>query len=188
MKSPSRRVSTPFLACAILTVFLFGLTLEAIAQTGGTFKSAGNMTTPRFLHTSTLLADGRVLIAGGQRVEAGTFPAFFKTLTSAELYDPATGTFTPTGDMSTPRTAYSGTFTLMPDGKVLVTGGQGIDGYAVATAELYNPDTGQFTLIGNMTMPRSGHTATLLNSGKVLIAGGWFRTDFLSSAELYDPS
>jgi hypothetical protein len=180
MKSSSRRVVTSFL----LAVFL---ALPAIAQTGGTFRPAGNMTTPRFLHTSTLLADGRVLIAGGQRVEAGTFPSFFKTLTSAELYDPSTGTFTPTGDMLTPRTAYSGTFTLLPDGKVLVTGGEGIDGNVVATAELYDPITGQFTLTGNMTMPRSGHTATLLNSGKVLIAGGWFRTDFLTSAELYDP-
>ena len=188
MKSSRRRVSTPFLAYTILTVFLFGCTLEAAAQTGGTFKPGGNMTTPRFLHTSTLLADGRVLIAGGQRVEAGTFPNFFKTLASAELYDPSTGTFTPTGDMSTPRTAYSSTFTLLPDGKVLVTGGQGIDGYTVATAELYNPDTGQFTLTGNMTMVRSGHTATLLNNGKVLIAGGAIGPNPLTSAELYDPS
>jgi hypothetical protein len=184
MKPSSRRVSTSFL----VAVFLFLPALEAIAQTGGTFRPAGNMTTPRFLHASTLLADGRVLIAGGQRVEAGTFPSFFKTLTSAELYDPSTGAFTPTGDMLTPRTAYSGTFTLLADGRVLVTGGQGIDGSAVATAELYDPTTGQFTLTGSMTMARSGHVATLLNNGKVLIAGGAIGQNFLTSAELYDPS
>jgi hypothetical protein len=174
---------------------VFGSSFEAAAQTGGTFTPAGNMTTPRFGHASTLLGDGRVLIAGGVRVEAGTFPSFFKTLTSAELYDPSTGTFAPTGDMLTPRTTYFCTFTLLADGKVLVTGGEGIDGFGqgidglgAATAELYDPNTGQFTLTGNMTIARYGHTATLLNNGKVLIAGGASGPNPLTSAELYDPS
>jgi hypothetical protein len=85
-------VSTSLLGYSLLIAFLFGHSLQAAAQTAGTFTSAGSMTTARFLHTSTLLADGRVLIAGGERVEAGTFPTFFKTLASAELY---TGIFFP---------------------------------------------------------------------------------------------
>src|SRR5262245_24664800 len=174
-------------------LLLFSLLLSyattVAAQTGGTFMSAGSMTTPRFLHTATLLADGRVLIAGGERIEAGSFPTFFKVLNSAELYNPSTGTFTPTGQMATARTAYTGTFTLLPDGKVLATGGVADDGHALASAELYDPDTGTFLATGNMNTPRSGHTATLLNNGKVLIAGGWDGVSrSLTSAELYDPS
>src|SRR5262249_36345323 len=106
---------------------------------------------------------------------------FFKVLASAELYDPSTGTFISTGEMATPRTAYTGTFTLLPDGKVLAAGGRGDDGQALANAELYDPNTGRVVGDGNMTTPRAWHTATLLNNGKVLIAGGD------STAELYDP-
>jgi hypothetical protein len=147
---------------------------------------AGSMTTARFLHTATLLADGRVLIAGGQRIDDASFP-LFRTLASAELYDPSTRTFSPTGEMATPRTAYTGTFTLLPDGKVLAAGGNGSDGQPVASAELYDPKTGKFVATGNMTTPRSGHSATLLDNGKVLIAGGW-NGGPLAMAEIYDPS
>jgi hypothetical protein len=179
---------TSLLGYSLLTVFLFAAVPEADAQTaGGTFTPAGNMTTARFLHMSTLLADGRVLIAGGQRIEAGSFPGFFRTLDSAELYDPSSRTFTPTGAMATPRTAYSGTMTLLADGKILATGGAGSDGQPVTSAELYDPNTGKFVATGNMINPRSGQTATLLNNGKVLIAGGW-NGGLLATAELYDPS
>src|SRR5262245_31412522 len=171
MKRASRNVSTSLLWCLFLTVFPLGPAVEAAPQTAGTFMPAGNMTTPRYLHIATLLGDGRVLIAGGEMMEPVS--RRFRILTSAELYDPSTGTFTPTGEMSTPRTAYEGTFTLLPNGKVLATGGLGSDGHAVASAELYDPDTGTFSATGSMIVPRSGHTATLLNNGKVLIAGGW---------------
>jgi hypothetical protein len=167
---------------------LFGTSSEADAQTAGAFTPAASMTTPRFLHTATLLADGRVLIAGGTKVEAGTFPAFFKDLTSAELYDPSTGMFSPTGDMVTARTAYTGAFTLLQDGKVLAAGGRESDGQALGSAEVYDPNTGKFAVTGNMSVARSGATGTLLNNGKVLIAGGWNGQDLLASAEIYDPS
>jgi hypothetical protein len=160
-------------------LFLFGSSLEAAAQTGGTFRPAGNMTTPRVGHASTLLADGRVLITGGYRIEVGTTD--LKILTSAEIYDPSTGAFTPTGDMLFPGSSPI----LLADGRVLFIGGVGIDGSAVA--ELYDPNTGQFTFAGNMTCFGA---ATLLNSGKVLIAGliAGATAGGVPCAELYDPS
>lgn len=125
-------------------------------------------------HTATLLPNGKVLITGGNNSSV---------LSSAALYDPATGLFNTTGSMATARCLH--TATLLPNGKVLITGG--FDGVAnmFSSAELYDPATGLFSATGSMTAARSYHTATPLPNGKVLVIGN-FMGSF--SAELYDPA
>jgi hypothetical protein len=159
----------------------------AMAQSPGTFTATGKMVIPRFLHTTTLLPGGSVLITGG-----GSSYGTDTAESSAELYDPASGTFIPTGSMSLPRARH--TATLLPDGRVLIAGGGALTccSGAVASAEVYDPASGTFVATGAMTVERAGHTATLLNDGKVLIAGGGrlvAGSGFLSlaGAELYDP-
>jgi hypothetical protein len=169
-----------------LVVFVVsGGTTVASAQSLGAFIATGSLTSPRQFHTATLLTNGRVLIAGGFAILSG-WPAW----TSTEIYDPSTGSFMAAGQMSAAR--YLHTATLLPDGRVLIAGGNSsvADGCfcsPLASAELYDSSTGSFTAAGAMTTNRSAHTATLLNNGKVLIAGG-SSDHYLASAELYDPS
>ena len=151
----------------------------------GTFTATGSMTVKRVAFAATLLPNGKVLIAGGSSngVTSGN-------LASAELYDLTTGMFTATGSMTTSRTTY--TAALLPNGKVLIAGGQSSTiGVMLASAELYDPSTGAFSPTGSMTAPRLAYTETLLPNGKVLIAGGTTNGDntgTLASAELYDPA
>jgi hypothetical protein len=164
-------------------IFLGLLSVIAMAQSPGTFTATGNLNTGRFHHTATLLPNGTVLIAGGlySTPPTPTTP-FFDFLDTAELYDPATRRFTPTGNMTAHR-AYH-TAVLLANGKVLMVGG----GYS-PSAELYDPDTGTFSPTGDMILARtSAPTATLLTDGRVLVAGGGLSTYALTDAELYDPA
>jgi hypothetical protein len=132
---------------------------------------------PRWLHAAVRLADGRVLVAGG-----GAYTA------TAELYDPATNRWTPTGSMSVDR--YDFTATVLRDGRVLVVGGYSLSsvGRSTELAEMYDPVTGRWTLTGSLRTPRRNHTATLLADGTVLVAGGFNADGWLRSAEIYDPA
>jgi hypothetical protein len=143
----------------------------------------GSLAESRTAHTMTLLQDGTVLVVGGQNATNTVNTA----LASAELYDPAPGSWTSTGALGTRRLGH--TATLLSSGVVLVAGGS--DNATVqtplASAELYDPATGKWTAAASMADARESHTATLLASGMVLVAGGQGTSSVLNSAELYDP-
>ncbi len=149
----------------------------------GTWSPTGSMGIARDYHTATLLPNGQVLVAGG--FGDNSHPRY---LASAELYDPATGLWSPTDSLNTARERH--TATLLLNGQVLVASGFGDDSYPhyLTSAELYDPATGLWISTGSLGDGREFHTATLLPDGQVLAAGGWDGSAVLSSAELYNPS
>ena len=162
------------------------MTFTIIATAAGGFSPAGNMRVPRQDHTATLLPNGQVLVAGGVSLIC------CDPVSTSELFDPKTNQFHDTGPMSTAR--YAHTATLLLDGRVLLAGGLAPPGpnipvQALLSAELYDPATGTIAPTGSMAEARSGHTATLLSDGKVLVTGG--RDENLNVwqwAEIYDPA
>jgi hypothetical protein len=162
-------------------------TAETYDPVSGTFTSTGSMETVRWGHTAPLLSDGRVLVAGG--IGGGTGNAGY--LTSAEIFDPASGAFAATGSMKTKRWWHEAT--LLENGSVLVSGGVDLFRTVTSEAELFDPASGTFTPTGSMTNMRRIHTSTLLNNGKVLVTGGEYfvKTQALLSlatAEIFDPA
>ena len=146
---------------------------------------AGSMITPRQNATATLLGNGTVLIAGGA-AQVGACSGC--ATASAEIYNPATRTFTGTGNMHTARRGHSAT--MLPNGKVLIAGGLNDAGSSVlASAEIYHPASGTFTITASMNSARFNHAAMMLSNGKVVIAGGYNSASAVTNlAELYDPA
>ncbi|MCP4659069.1 MAG: hypothetical protein GY856_26980, partial [bacterium] len=152
----------------------------------GIWEETGVLETARYDHTATLLRSGEVLVVGGVGPTGAT--------SAVELFDPQTGVWTATGSLDLAREEHSAT--LLPSGRVLVVGGRKriIVGdlvdyqYYHAEAELYDPETGQWSPADSLHYARSRHTATLLVSGEVLIVGGGTGFGRFRDAELYDPA
>jgi hypothetical protein len=157
----------------------------------GTWSATGLMGAPREGHSATLLPSGNVLAAGGLFISQDRM-GFISTfvVASAELYDPVAATWSPTGSLATAR--YSDAVALLPSGKVLAAGGahltiSGTFSEYIASAELYDPDAGTWSATGSLASARAGAGVALLQSGRVLVAGGSGSDGILASAELYDP-
>lgn len=171
-------------------------TVTVVLTDAGFRVLSSSLLEPRIAPTATLLPNGKVLIVGGRWCNGSSncpiWDVFSTVRTSAELFDPVTETFSATGSMVAGRSGH--TATLLNNGTVLVTGGMNPGGEFDRTAEIYNPATGSFTRVGDMsnTHGRGEHTASLLGDGRVLIAGGWEgdNTFFGSTrtAEIYDPA
>jgi N-acetylneuraminic acid mutarotase len=152
----------------------------------GVWTETGHLNTPREAHTATLLQNGMVLAHGGRwRSDVNGVFTDHGYLSSAELFNPATGKWTLAPSAFYERFAH--TATLLPNGKVLVVGGN-----PTTNTELFDPVRGQWFATGRLNTPRvSGHAATALADGRVLVFGG--ETDpaipsFTASAEIYDPT
>src|SRR5208282_2449254 len=149
------------------------------------FTNTGTMATARSA-PAVLLSAGKVLVAGGYTCGSGNC----SSLISAEIYDPTAGTFSSAGTMTVARSGH--TMTVLSDGTVLIAGGENCTSAtscsALSSAEIYDPKAGTFTFTSNgMSAPRFGASGVLLNSGSVLIAGGFDGTNLPAAAEIYSP-
>ncbi|WP_370350258.1 Kelch repeat-containing protein [Catenulispora sp. EB89] len=169
---------------------------EIFDPAAGTWTAAADMHEGRWDHTATLLPDGRVLVAGGGSVRS---PQSVRSLRSAELFDPATGTWTPAPPMTDARSDHAAV--ALADGRVLLVGGilaVGLDWPAyLAFCEVYDPAANSWSPTGSMHVPRALHQATLLRDGSVLATGGGstavqldgvYNPSSTWAAERYDPA
>jgi hypothetical protein len=165
------------------------LPAQAKATDFGAWVPAPNLHDGHVAHTATLLADGRVLIAGGTRVD-GVARA------SSELFDPKANRWVRASDMIHARAGHAAT--LLADGNILVTGGQiGLnifDDLVLASAEIYHPTSNSWTAVAPMDAPRRMHSSIRLHDGRVLVIGGTnlapgspLPAAEQEQAELYDP-
>ena len=161
----------------ITALLFFAAIILCFTPATGRAIDGGTLVTPRYEHTATLLADGRVLLAGGYTGSVVT--------NAAELYNPATNNWTGTGSLNQARFLHGAV--PLPDGRTLVMGGESEGGNVLKNAETYDPGTGQWTFTANMNSPRAFFDPVLLPNGKVLVAGGRIAVE-TATAELYNPA
>ncbi len=154
---------------------------EIFDAASGHFSATGSLVQARAHHTATLLPNGKVLVVGGTQIMppgGGGAPPAAVSLDSAEIYDPASGTFQTAGKLLAARDSHSAT--LLSNGMVLLAGGytHDFDGdanpewYTMFTTELFDPATSVSTAAASLEGDRAEHVATMLNNGQVLVTGG----------------
>jgi hypothetical protein len=146
-------------------------TAELFDPTTGKFQLTGSMAAARQNYAAVLLQDGRVAVLGGVR--------------QVEIYDPATGQFSPHGELpaNTVGGVYGATAHLLSNGRVLLVGG------TTAAVQLYDPETSQTTRLGNLSRPRPFAASVSLLDGRILVAGGDVGGSVvLRTSELIDPA
>lgn len=185
MNSRTARIASLSLLLSLLILLVLSLpgTGAPWPSGPGSIASIAAMHIARASHSSTLLPNGKVLIAGGFAGSGSEYNPYSTT----ELYDPSAGKFESAASMSIGRSGH--TATLLKNGKVLIAGGWTGRYNLRRSAELYDPATNSFAATGDLVIERAGNTATLLPDGRVLIAGGVDRQEnALSTAEIYDPA
>ena len=172
--------------------------LEAITDTAELYDPSADRWEPaealgrqRTQHAALLLNDGRVLLVGGAGVlQAGIQEQQLeRPLIETDLFDPTSESWSYTGEISTPRDYVAAA--LLSDGSVLIAGGDdgsGTEASVLASAEVFDPATGQWSSAGSMSHPRQGHSLVPLDNGMALVAGGDAGDDPFQSVEIYDPS
>jgi DNA-binding CsgD family transcriptional regulator len=173
------------LASTVLMLLLIFVTMPALVSAhpvSSSWKYTGSIHDPRVFFAATKLPNGKVLVEGGINDHSPNAP-----LSSAELYNPATGTWSLIGSLNVAR--FAQTAILLHNGKVLIFGAEDAKSNMTTMTELYDPVTSTWSLTGNMHYPRVASTGTLLENGKVLVTGGFidFQNDITATAELYDP-
>jgi len=189
---------TPYLVKASSPAGSMTAALGIAVRAAGTFRPAAETAIPRDGHTSTLLGNGQVLVAGGALTSDPANPGVYDPKSGvftpapmpAEIFDPVAGTWSPTPRMFAARWAHAAT--LLRDGRVLVTGGVGYETLEfwdpVASTEIFDPATGTWSPAAPMHTPRYFHAAVALPDGRVLVSGGWAQVFSEASVEIYDPA
>ena len=166
-------------------------TAELYDPSTGRWEPAEIMGRQRTQHAAVVLNDGRVLLVGGAGVVQAKIDEqqIDQPLIETDVFNPTTGSWSFVGEISTPRDGVAAT--LLSNGSVLIVGGDdgsGTDGSVRASAEVFDPTTGQWSSAGSMSQPRQGHSLVLLDDGTALVAGGDAGDDPFQSVEIYDPS
>ncbi|MDI1484057.1 kelch repeat-containing protein [Polyangium sp. y55x31] len=143
-----------------------------------TWTATGSMLEPRASHSLTTLPDGKALAVGGRAADSNAS-------NTVETYDPSTGAWTAAAPMLHARTNHDAIL-LVGGRRLLVTGGTGDDGGLVAEAEILDIETGEWSPIGDLGLPRGGHTTELLPDGRVMILGGADSAP-MRSTEIFTP-
>lgn len=179
--------TTPFRLVNLVGSVILLVLLTSIAEAADTWELTDSMNTARYDHGIALLQNGKVLVTAGRNLWYNSVP-----LTSTEIYDPGSSSWSNTGNLKTGRFLFGNVVTLKT-GKVLIAGGTDTSGQSdYGSAELYDPSTGSWSYTGSLNIPRRNPTLTMLDDGRVLISGGRHGppdgSSFLASAEIYDPS